>query len=163
MYLLGHVGISLLLFAPLAAWLLAAGETDLAVSTGTVMVAVASLPDLDEYTDRLAHRGPTHTLWFALGVGLAVGLAVWWLGVGVGPGGDPLDVGLVLGGASTLALCGHLAGDLITPMGIRPFRPLSVSHHTLDLTAAKNPRANRLFVLAGVGALASAVGYVTVV
>lgn len=163
MYLLGHVGISLGLFAPLAAWLLAAGETGLAVSTGALMVALASLPDLDEYTGRLAHRGPTHTLWFALGVGLAVALGVRWTGLGGTPAGDALDAWVVLGGASTLALCGHLAGDLITPMGIGPFRPLSAWHYTLNLTPAKNPRANRLFFLAGVGALAAAVGYAAVV
>jgi len=38
------------------------------------MIVLAPLPDLDTYTDRLDHRGPTHTVWFALGVGLVTAL-----------------------------------------------------------------------------------------
>ncbi|MFD1640636.1 hypothetical protein [Halohasta litorea] len=68
MYVLGHVGISLLLFAPLAGVLLSTGHPLMAGATGLLCVALAPLPDLDTYTDRLDHRGPTHTVWFALGV-----------------------------------------------------------------------------------------------
>ena len=157
MYLLGHVGISMLLFAPLAGVLVSTGHPLVAGVTGLLLVVLAPLPDLDVYTDRLAHRGPTHTIWFALGVGLLVGLVA---GLGAGswnwylrsysllPGWIPVWFGSV----STLAILGHLVGDLVTPMGLWPFRPLSDRHYTLDLTPSKSPRANRLCF--GVGSLA---------
>jgi len=170
MYVLGHIGISLLLFAPIAAALLAAGHVVIAVLTGLLMVAFGPLPDLDEYTDRIAHRGPTHTVWFAGAVGLGVGLGVFGvatvggsLGVDVtATGFGPLSLGLWFGTISTLTVLGHLAGDLITPMGIWPFRPISDWHHTFDLTPAKNPQANRLFLGAGMVALSSALVIVLV-
>jgi len=155
MYVLGHVGISLLLYAPIAAWLLASNQPTLAVLTGLVMVALAPLPDVDTCTDRVEHRGPTHTIWFAFGVGLMVafgsGLAVDLLSAfGVIDLVSPVSAAVWFGSIATLTLCGHLAGDLITPMGIWPFRPFSTYHWTLDLTPSKNPRANRLWFGAGV-------------
>ena len=80
------------------------------------------------------------------------------------PAGAPTGTGLppwtpaFVGGVATLSLCSHVAGDAITPMGIRPFRPLSAWHVTLDLTPAANPRANRLFLGVGAAALALSVG-----
>jgi len=62
MYVLGHVGISLLLYAPLAWLLLSTGQPAVAALTGLLMIVLAPLPDLDTYTDRLDHRGPTHRL-----------------------------------------------------------------------------------------------------
>ncbi len=161
MYVLGHVGISLFVYAPIAAWLLSTGQPTLAALTGLVMVALSSLPDVDTQTDRIAHRGPTHTVWFALGVGLAVGVAAGLL-VAADPLGvfsslslPPLRAAIWFGSVAVLTLCGHLVGDLITPMGIEPFRPLSTYHHTLDLTPSKNPRANRLWFGTGVVVLAA--------
>ena len=158
MYVLGHVGISLLLCAPIAAWLLSTNQPTLAVLTGVLMVALSPLPDLDTYTDRVDHRGPTHTIWFAFGVGLAV--AVGW-GLVAGAFGlfsslslPPLWTAVWFGSVTTLAICGHLVGDLITPMGIRPFRPLSTYHRSLDLTPSKSPRANRLWFGTGLIVLA---------
>ena len=160
MYLLGHVGISLLLYAPIAAALLPTSPL-LATVTGVVMVGLAPLPDCDTRTDRLAHRGPTHTVWFAFGVGLVVAALAGVTAVvpGSDPGGllpTPLWAAGLLGGVSTLAILGHLAGDLITPMGLWPFRPLSEWHCTVDLTPSKSPRANRLCFGAGVVVLITA-------
>lgn len=162
MYLLGHVGISLLLFAPLAGVLVSTGRPLLAGVTGLLLVVLAPLPDLDTYTDRLAHRGPTHTVWFALGVGLLVGLVAglgtvswnWyisnhWL--------LPVWIPSWFGSVSTLAILGHLAGDLLTPMGVWPFRPVADRHYTVDLTPSKSPRANRLCFAAGTLASLAAV------
>jgi inner membrane protein len=161
-YLLGHVGISLLLFGPLAEVLLSTGQPLVAVLTGLLVVALAPLPDLDTYTDRLAHRGPTHTVWFALGVGLLVGLVA-----GLGMllwnqyiSSDPLLPAWIpvwFGSVSALAVVGHLLGDLVTPMGLWPFRPVSDRHYTVDLTPSKSPRANRLCFAAGSLALLAAV------
>jgi len=157
MYVLGHVGISLLLYAPIAAWLLSTNQPTLAVLTWLLMVAFSPLPDFDTYTDRIDHRGPTHTVWFTLGVGLVVAVGSGLVVVGLGAFGlfsslslPPVWAAAWFGSVAVLTLCGHLAGDLITPMGITPFRPLSTYHRSLDLTPSKNPRANRLWFGAGV-------------
>ena len=154
MYVLGHVGISLLLFGPLAGVLLSAGHPLLVGVTGLLLIALAPLPDLDTYTDRLDHRGPTHTVWFALGGGLLVGLVaglgtVFWNQYISSHPLLPVWIPVWFGGASTLAILGHLVGDLVTPMGLWPFRPVSDRHYTVDLTPSKSPRANRLCFAAG--------------
>jgi inner membrane protein len=161
MYVLGHVGISLLLYAPIAGVLLSTGQPVVAALTGLLMIALAPLPDLDTYTDRLDHRGPTHTVWFALSVGLAVALLAGVCAVAIGAVGGsshsqpPVWAAGWFGTVSTLAVLGHLAGDLITPMGLWPFRPLSEWHHSFDLTPSKNPQANRLCFGAGVTLLST--------
>jgi len=155
MYVLGHVGISLLLYAPLAWLLLSTGQPAVAALTGLLMIVLAPLPDLDTYTDRLDHRGPTHTVWFALGVGLVTLVA----GVSAVAGGaivgsshslPPVWVAGWFGTVSTLTVLGHLAGDMLTPMGVWPFRPaLSVALYS-RVDTVENPRANRLCFAAGV-------------
>ena len=161
MYVLGHVGISLLLYAPIAAWLLSTNQPTLAVLTGVLMVALSPLPDFDTQTERITHRGPTHTVWFALAVGLVVGVAGGLLAAS-DPFGlfsshslPPLWMAGWFGSIAVVTICGHLAGDLITPMGIWPFRPLSTYHRSLDLTPSKSPRANRLWFGTGVVVLAA--------
>jgi len=156
MYVLGHVGISLLLYAPLA-WAVA---VDWPASGGsayrTADDRARATTGSDTYTDRLDHRGPTHTVWFALGVGLVTALVA---GVSAVAGGaivgsshspPPVWVAGWFGTVSTLTVLGHLAGDMLTPMGVWPFRPLSAWHYTAELTPSKNPRANRLCFAAGV-------------
>ena len=157
MYLQGHIGISLLLYAPIAAWLFSINQPTLAVLTGVLMVLFSPLPDLDTYTNRIDHRGPTHTVWFALGCSLLITLfsglcvmALSRLGYECILAVSPLWAAVWFGSVAMLTLCGHLFGDLITPMGVRPFRPLSAYHRTLDLTPSKNPRANRLWFGTGV-------------
>ncbi len=158
MYWRGHIGIALLVYAPIAGVTLAIGEAELALLGGGLAVVAATLPDADHQLP-IPHRGPTHTLAFAVAVGLlaavlaALALATTGVARGV-PGWTPAFVG----GVVTLSLCSHIAGDVITPMGIQPFRPLSAAHYTLDLTPAKNPRANWLFLAAGVLSTAVAVG-----
>lgn len=155
MYWQGHVGLGLLAYAPLAAVALAASRPDLALVGGVFAVGFATLPDLDHYLP-IPHRGPTHTIAFALGMGVLAGGATALVAdvvMTVPPAWTPL----FLGGVTTVTLWSHLAGDLITPMGIRPFRPFSEAHFTLDLTPAKNPRANALFLSVGVIALSMTV------
>jgi len=75
MYVLGHVGISLLLYAPLAWLLLSTGQPAVAALTGLLMIVLAPLPDLDTYTDRLDRpsRPDPHRL-VRSGVGLVTAL-----------------------------------------------------------------------------------------
>ena len=167
MYWRGHVGIALLAYAPVAGAVRVAGEPELTVLGAAVAVAFSTLPDLDHRLP-VAHRGPTHTVAFAVAGGAFVALAAAVASLAGGglalaaatPAGTALPpwTPVFAGGVAALALCSHVAGDAITPMGIRPFRPLSGWHLTLDLTPAANPSANRLFLGIGVAAIALSVG-----
>lgn len=149
MYPPGHVGIALALYAPIGLLVLLLGRTRLAVA-GTVVVAGATLlPDVDKWLPWFVHRGLTHTVWFALAVGVTLGALVAIVAVarhrsaatvlGVGAFG-------VLVGA--LAVVAHLLGDVITPMDVRPFAPLSGASYTFSLVFASDPTANaRLLTL----------------
>lgn len=149
MNLLGHLGIALAIYAPIGCVLLLRGRYRLAIS-GTMLIAgVTMLPDVDSWLPWFIHRGRTHTVWFALSVGGMIGLAATvfansrrqshrsvlvygWFGVCVG----------------TLAIIAHLVGDVITPMGIRPFYPLADASYTFNLVLARDPLANtRLFAM----------------
>ena len=151
MYKSGHVGAALLAYAPLGSLLLGTGRSELAVVAGVVMVALSTLPDADHWIPFVNHRGFTHTLPFAVLVGLAVGV----VGAAAGPAvlsssaASTAALGVVVG---TLSILSHIAADSVTPMGIRPFWPLSGWHVTFDIVPAKDPVAN--FVLLGAGVVA---------
>lgn len=63
---------ALLAYAPVGFGVLVLGFETLAVAGGGVVVGGAMLPDLDPRIPGVPHCGPTHTIWFALAVGLAV-------------------------------------------------------------------------------------------
>lgn len=156
MYQFGHYGIALLVYAPVGAALLARGHLLAAYLGGALMVATATLPDCDHRLPLVDHRGPTHSFAFALLVGGLFGAA----GAVVDPvlrpavGVDLRAFGFALG---TLSVLAHLLGDVLTPMGIRPFWPVSRRRFSLDVTPAKNPLANWTLFALGVFATAVAV------
>lgn len=160
MYWRGHVGLGLLAYAPVAGVVLASGEFGLAVVGGLLAVVAAPLPDVDQSLP-IPHRGPTHTLAFAVAAGVVAALAAAAViatgAVPSAPAWSAPFAGVVV----TLTLCSHIAGDALTPMGIQPFRPLSEFHFTLDLTPAKDPRANYLCLAVGVAALGTVVALAT--
>lgn len=143
MYLLGHLGLGLLAGAGMLA--LRPGRRT-AVAAGA-SVAFATAPDVDVYLAAIAHRGLTHTVWAAVGLGL--GLAVLAGAAGRRRGGRraatvvPGFVGGVVAGLT------HLVGDVLTPMGIRPFHPVVGTTYSLELVAAENPEANLALLCAG--------------
>jgi inner membrane protein len=49
----------------------------------------------------------------------------------------------------TLSACSHLVGDVVTPMGLRPFAPVSDVHLTLSLVYSRNPQVNAALLFAG--------------
>ncbi len=138
MYRWGHVGAALFCYGPVGAAMSRGYEPELALVGGLVAVALATVPDADEYLP-IDHRGPTHTIWFVVGmtalstlVGGVAGLVIE----------RPVAVATTVGVAAVISLTSHLLADSITPMGIRPFYPLSMWHHSFGVTPAANPRAN---------------------
>lgn len=153
----GHFGAALLVYAPLGFAVAAAGFQTLALVGGVVTVTLATLPDVDHHLPGVAHRGPTHTLWFAVLVGLVVAVAGLALTQSDGhiTAGAVAVFGFLVG---TLSICSHVAADAITPMGVRPWTPFSDRHYSYGLVRAKNPVANWLLLAAGVGAAGAAYG-----
>ena len=151
MYKYGHVGAALLLYAPVGFLLLTSGLGELAVLGGLLSIALSTLPDADHSLPLVSHRGITHTVYFALGIGVFVGL-LGYLSADL-LGYDPLLLAAVGFGVSTLAICSHLLADSITPMGIRPFAPLWGWHYSANVVPAKNPIANFLLLATGIMAV----------
>lgn len=151
MYQLGHYGAALLAYAPVGVAVSLAGYDAVAIIGGLVCASLSTLPDCDHRLPLIEHRGPTHTLLFAalVGAGLAGGAAAL-----VGESSPFAGVGLVAFAfvVGALSIVSHLLADALTPMGIRPFWPLSRRRYTLKLTRASNPVANYALFALGVGA-----------
>lgn len=182
MYRSGHVGVWLILYAPIAFVLASVGRPIFALLGAAIVLVVEPIPDRDQRVPFLKHRGFSHTFGFALLTGVVVGFAGWFLGdqlfVLAGEwviGSGFADVGNRLIAARTVidaprlatfgfvvgtfAIVAHLVGDVLTPMGIRPLWPLSDRSFSLSLTTAKNPVANALLLLLGVIATGGAVWF----
>jgi len=153
----GHVGASLLVYAPFG-FLAAALVSIEAGAVGALAVAsMSTVPDLDVRVPFVKHRGITHTVWFALLVGAAFGVAGAAVGGQNGAATAPLFGGIgFLFGAGTIV--SHLLADALTPMGIRPYAPVRDDEYTLNLFTAANPVAN--YALLGLGGVAAAVALV---
>jgi inner membrane protein len=109
------------------------------------------LPDVDHRLPGISHRGPTHTVWFALlvaavlgGVGLVVGRA------GAATLYGPEALAAVGVGVGLVSVGAHLLADALTPMGIRPFSPLSTRRYSLSLVTADSAVGNYGLLGAGV-------------
>lgn len=174
MYRPGHYGAALLLTAPLSFVL---GWPGGAVFSAVVL-ATTMLPDVDTRLSSVRHRGITHTLAFAVGVGLVgslVGAVGWHVLVALDPGlVGPIgpfprqDVGssvggaaLFVGGSSFLGCVSHLAADALTPgegpNAMRPLWPLSPRVIRLGVADVDSPTWNWGLLL--VGLLAQAVAF----
>ncbi|NHN40382.1 metal-dependent hydrolase [Halorubellus sp. JP-L1] len=164
MYQLGHYGVSLLLYAPVGLALAFGDEGWLAVLGGAGVLAVATLPDVDHRIPGVRHRGVTHTVPFAVLVGVAFAGGVLAL---CQAGSDPLPATELVGSVAfafavgTFGVLAHLAGDALTPMGVPVLWPLSDRRYTVSLTRADSPLWNVLLFALGVLATATA-GYLAV-
>lgn len=173
----GHFGIVLLALAPVLYTLLALGRPVVALLACGVLV-IEPLPDNDFWVPGLSHRGISHSLVTAGVIGaLCAGLgwlcgtyvivpgAHWLTGtIIVGPKAitwvethlATLDAGLLIlvgFGVGSGGICLHLLGDMITVMGVRPYRPFSRRKVTLTSLRAANPYANRGLFAGGVMAI----------
>jgi inner membrane protein len=146
----GHVGAALVAYAPLALVAAALGLDDLAAVGALATVGLAMLPDVDLRVPLVPHRGPTHTVWFALAVAAVAGYVGWTTGV---PAGHLAGAGLAAFAAAVggLAVASHVAADALTPMGVRPLAPVSDRRVAYGLTRASNPLSNLLGLVLGAG------------
>lgn len=166
MHRTGHLGASLLAFAPIGFALVRAGEPLLAYLAGATMLWFAMLPDYDLRISFISHRGPTHTFLFAALVGGAFGAVGYALDGPLGAVGVPatdatavppgLDLALFGFGLGVATVLAHLLADALTPMGVRPFWPVWDRRYTLGLVRAANPLANYALFVLGVFAAAAA-------
>ena len=143
MYLLGHVGLALVA----AGGLVVVGGVTRRVAAGVgVLVLLASAPDVDLLLAGVPHRGVTHTVWAALGLGgvLAVGADPL-----VRSGRSSAGTARFAFGLGVTSVLTHLVGDVLTPMGIRPLHPVVATGYSLELVAARNPTANLALLCAG--------------
>jgi len=147
----GHIGAALLAYTPVGGVALALGFDMFALVGGVVVVGLSMLPDYDQRVPGLDHRGPTHTVWFALLVGLVLGV----VGGLAGRESGPLAVlGLAAFGflVGVVTIGSHILADSLTPAGVRPFAPYRDRRYSYDLARASNPIAN--YALLAVGAAA---------
>ena len=146
MYRWGHVGAALFCYAPLGAALSGLGSPELAALGAVTAVAFSTVPDADELLP-IDHRGPTHTVWFVVVAALLAAVVGAAAGVVVG---RPAAIAATVGVATGISLTSHLLADSITPMGVRPFYPISMWHHSFGITPAANPRANTTMLGVGI-------------
>jgi len=149
MYKNGHRGAALVLMALLTATF---GIVGLGMSA--LAVAVCRLPDLDHDYSWLAHRRPTHTIWFASGVAGLISVGSY-AGLSMLPIMLPVfPLALLLGATVFLGLLSHLFADALTvgrdTHAIRPFHPLFPHSFRLGLVRADSRLANSLLLAGGV-------------
>lgn len=142
----GHLGISLLLYAPLASVRSASGSTTV-LGLGVAGVVFWSLaPDVDQMLP-IPHRGPTHSFVAAGFAGILTSLlAIVMVETGTGAAVFGFGIGV-------LGVTSHLLGDVITPMGIRPWWPFSDRKYSLSLVLSADVRTNLVLAYAGTLAL----------
>ncbi|QCS42604.1 metal-dependent hydrolase [Natrinema versiforme] len=152
MYQEGHYGGALLAYAPVGTVVSLWGHAPVAIVGGLVCVGLSTLPDFDHRLPLIEHRGPTHTVPFALLVGAGLAALATVL---VDASSAFADAGFVTFAflIGLVSIGSHLVVDALTPMGIRPFWPLSRRRYSVDLTTAANPLANYGLFGLGVGAV----------
>lgn len=152
MYREGHVGVALLAYAPLGFVAATLGAPVLAVAGAVASAGFALLPDVDDYLPLGHRRGVTHTLWFALDVGV---VAASFAGARATDAGALAVVAGALFGflVGAMAVASHVAADALTPPGVEPLWPLQGRTYGYAAGWASARIAN-YFVLAG-GALAA--------
>lgn len=168
MYRHGHYGVALLASAPVASLL---GPTA-GPAFSLVAVATSMLPDWDTRMASVRHRGPTHTVAFAVAVAVVAGLlatAGWPVVRAVAPAvtnAPATEAGPFVAAGTFLGVASHLLADALNPgygtNAMRPLWPASGRVIRLGIARVDSPAWNwGLFVagsLAQVAALSLASG-----
>jgi len=145
---LGHFGITLFVFGFVIFGLVARDKMRAAKIITVTALVMGIAPDIDLQIVQLSHRGVTHTIWAAfLAGGILAFIAYCFEPLALAGKQEESLYGFVTG---FVGICCHLAGDVITPMGIKPFYPLLTKPHTFDLVSAFNGPANLAFLVAGI-------------
>lgn len=154
----GHIGAALLTYSPLGAIITLVGLPQVAIAGLISVAGLAMVPDQDQRVPGLTHRGVTHTVWFALLVGVVLAVVAGYVASTAEDGGLVAVIGIGLFGfvVGVISVGSHILADALTPMGVTPFIPVDDRHYTLDVATASNPVANYA-LLAGGGVAASVV------
>lgn len=156
----GHIGIGLLLYAPFT---YAFFELELQTGWGLGIVGMAFwsfAPDFDLELP-IRHRGPTHSILFAVIAGiLTASIGVYFVYEGTFGGSTSLNYLMAIAfgfGIGFTGVIGHLIGDSFTKMGIRPLWPWSNRVMGLQRIYAANERINEGLWTAGAVAIVGAI------
>ena len=145
---IGHFGIVLAVFGFVVFGLVTREETRAAKIVVVTALPMGMAPDIDLHIAQFGHRGITHTVWAALLAGGVLALLAYWLKpLALDGKREEALYGFVTGFGG---ICCHLAGDVITPMGIKPLYPLLDTPYTFDLVYANNQSANLALIVLGV-------------
>lgn len=165
MYKTGHQGLAMILYSPVGLALLLFGLGVHAIAGFFTVIFLSTLPDIDMKLP-IKHRGPTHTVWFAIGVGIVIGIIFAAaaqgyyinadsIGETVQTGEDIFILGTGLFGLfiGFYGIVAHILGDVITPMGVRPFAPVKKKRYRYVLTKAASDTGNYLLWVFGICAI----------
>lgn len=117
----------------------------LAVAGAVVTFGLAMLSDWDQRIPFVPYRGVTHTVHFAVAVGVILGFVGVLLGLSNG-----ILTGVALGSFGFVTIGSHIAAAL-TPMGVEPYR--DCRRYSFDVVRAVNPIANYPLLVLGVVAV----------
>jgi len=146
MHRTGHYGAALLAYAPLGFVAAVLFGLELAIIGGAVAVGLSMVPDWDMRIPGVKHRGVTHTVYFAVGIGTIVGLIGFLLGAQLHLGAAIILAvfGFLIG---VISIGSHIVADVLTPAGVDPF--MSGETISYDVARASNPIANYALLVAG--------------
>ena len=129
----GHAGLTLIFFSLL---MIPFGLNENTIIIIFLATASSSIPDLDMKWEFFSHRGPTHSLLFAIIMGIFSGILLFfgtreilWFFIGFTSG---------FGGVVS-----HLIGDLLNPMRFKPLWPFSNRELAFDFCRADDKKMNR--------------------
>lgn len=151
MYSRGHWGVAMLLFSPILAllmlttWFSSFPVEALALLSISILGFTSYIPDIDmklKNTLPIKHRGITHTVWFALFLGCLslAGSTITLYYLSVVENVSVLsftEQAIVVGYITGITIFGvltHFVGDIITPMGLRPYQPVSDKRYVYEMT-----------------------------
>ena len=143
MYTVGHAGLTLLI---LSIMMLPFGYDTGKIILIVFAAGISSLPDIDlEWQKRgypIHHRGPTHSILFALIVGILLGGLLWY-------GYREMSWFVIGFIAGVFGIVSHLIGDSFTYMAFKPLSPFSTKEIGFKLVSANNRIANEGFGTVG--------------
>jgi inner membrane protein len=154
MYARGHIGLGLITTAPLLYFISKTQSVSLIIGTLLLVGTVSPLPDIDLKIPLLKHRGMTHTVWYAIGVGVLFAIATYTTNLSVFQSTVLTSGFYFVFGFSLVG--SHILGDVITPMGISPFQPFSTQKYSLGVVKSANRYVNTALFIVGVFVVISA-------